>query len=61
MEKTVSHNVVLPCIYRIKRQALPDVRDASFNDDNAAASSTNVKPRWRNWNEDYAMGYQRHP
>ena len=48
-------------IYRIKRQALPDVRDAPLNDDNAAASSTNVKPRWGNWNEDYAMGYQRHP
>ena len=48
-------------IYRIKRQALPDVRDAPLNDDNAAASSTNVQPRWRNWDEDYAMGYQRHP
>ena len=48
-------------IYRIKGQALPDVRDAPLNDDNAAASSTNVKPRWGNWNEDYAMGYQRHP
>ena len=48
-------------IYRIKRQALPDVRDAPLNDDNAAASSTDVKPRWRNWDEDYAMGYQRHP
>ena len=41
-------------IYRIKRQALPDVRDAPLNDDNAAASSTDVKPRWRNWDEDYA-------
>ena len=48
-------------IYRIERQALPDVRDAPLNDDNAAASSTNVKPRWRNWDEDYAMRYQRHP
>ena len=48
-------------IYRIKRQALPDVRDAPLDDDNAAASSTNAKPRWRNWDEDYAMGYQRHP
>ena len=48
-------------IYRIKRQALPDVRDAPLNDDNAAASSTDVKPRWRNWDEDYAKGYQRHP
>ena len=44
-------------IYRIKRQALPDVRDAPLNDDNAAASSTDVKPRWRNWDEDYAKGY----
>ena len=48
-------------IYRIKRQALPDVRDAPLHDDNAAASSTDVKPRWRNWDEDYAKGYQRHP
>ena len=48
-------------IYRIKRQALPDVRDAPLDDDNAAASSTNAKPRWQNWDEDYAMGYQRHP
>ena len=48
-------------IYRIKRQALPDVRDAPLDDDNAAASSTNAKPRWRNWDEDYAMGHQRHP
>ena len=45
-------------IYRIKRQALPDVRDAPLDDDNAAASSTNAKPRWQNWDEDYAM---RHP
>ena len=36
-------------IYRIKRQALPDVRDAPLHDDNAAASSTDVKPRWRSW------------
>ena len=43
-------------IYRIKRQALPDVRDAPLNDDNAAASSTDVKPRWRNWDEDYLDG-----
>ena len=34
-------------LYRIKRQALPDVRDAPLDDDNAAASSTNAKPRWR--------------
>ena len=48
-------------MYRIKRQALPDVRDAPLHDDNAAASSTDVKPRWRSWDEDYAKGYQRHP
>ena len=48
-------------VFTVKRQALPDVRDAPLNDDNAAASSTDVKPRWRNWDEDYAMGYQRHP
>ena len=48
-------------IYRIKRQALPDVRDAPLDDDNAAASSTNAKSRWQNWDKDYAMGYQRHP
>ena len=48
-------------IYRIKRQALPDVRDAPLDYDNAAASSTNANPRWRNWDEDYAMGYQLHP
>ena len=48
-------------MYRIKRQALPDVRDAPLHDDNAAASSTDVKPRWRSWDEDYAKRYQRHP
>ena len=48
-------------MYRIKRQALPDVRDAPLHDDNAAASSTDVKPRWRSWDGDYATGYQRHP
>ena len=47
--------------YRIKRQALPDVRDAPLDYDNAAASSTNANPRWRSWDEDYAMGYQLHP
>ena len=40
-------------MYRIKRQALPDVRDAPLHDDNAA--------RWRSWDGDHAMGYQRHP
>ena len=25
--------------------------------DNAAASSTDANPRWRNWDKDYAMGY----
>ena len=29
-------------IYRIKRQDLPDVRDAPLDDDNAAASSANA-------------------
>ena len=48
-------------MYRIKRQALPDVRDAPLHDDNAAASCSDIKPRWRNWDGDYAMGYQRHP
>ena len=47
--------------YRIKGQALPDVRDAPLDYDNAAASSTNANPRWRRWDEDYAMGYQLHP
>ena len=47
--------------YRIKGQALPDVRDAPLDYDNAAASSTNANPRWRSWDEDYAMGYQLHP
>ena len=36
-------------MYRIKRQALPDVRDAPLHDDNAAASCSDVKPRWRSW------------
>ena len=48
-------------MYRIKRQALPDVRDAPLYNENAAASSTDVQPRWRSWDGDYAMGYQRHP
>ena len=48
-------------MYRIKRRALPDVRDAPLHDDNAAASCSDVKPRWRSWDGDYAMGYQRHP
>ena len=47
--------------YRLKRRALPDVRDAPLGYDNAAASSTDAKPKWRNWDEDYAMGYQLHP
>ena len=47
-------------MYRIKRQALPDVRDEPLHDDNAAASSTDAKPRWRCWDEDYAKGYQQH-
>ena len=47
--------------YRLKRRALPDVRDAPPGYDNAAASSTDANPKWRNWDEDYAMGYQLHP
>ena len=47
--------------YRLKRRALPDVRDARLGYDNAAASSTDANPKWRNWDEDYAMGYQLHP
>ena len=33
-------------MYRIKRRALPDVRDAPLQDDNAAASCSDGKPRW---------------
>ena len=47
--------------YRIKRRALPDVRDAPLQDDNAAASCSDGKPRWRCWDGDYAMGYQHYP
>ena len=47
--------------YRIKRRALPDVRDVPLQDDNAAASCSDGKPRWRCWDGDYAMGYQHHP
>ena len=47
--------------YRLKRHALPDVRDAPLGYDNAAASSTDANPKWRNWDEDYALGYQLHP
>ena len=47
--------------YRIKRRALPDVRDEPLQDDNAAASCSDGKPRWRCWDGDYAMGYQHHP
>ena len=43
--------------YRLKWHALPDVRDAPHVYDNAAASSTDANPRWRDWDEDYAMGY----
>ena len=42
-------------------QTLPDVRDALLGSDNVAASRTDANPRWRNWDEDYAMGYQLHP
>ena len=47
--------------YRIKRRALPDVRDEPLQDDNAAASCSDGKPRWRCWDGDYAMGYQHYP
>ena len=47
--------------YRIKRRALPDVQDAPLQDDNAAASCSDGKPRWRCWDGDYAMRYQHHP
>ena len=47
--------------YRLKRRALSDVRDAPLGYDNAAGSSTEANPKWRNWNEDYAMGYQLYP
>ena len=33
----------------------------NLHDDNAAASCSDGKPRWRSWDGDYAMGYQRHP
>ena len=48
-------------LHRIKRRALPDVRDAPLQDDNAAASCSDGKPRWRCWDGDYAMGDQHHP
>ena len=40
-----------------KRHALPDVRDVPHVYDNAAASSTDANPRWRDWDDDYTMGY----
>ena len=43
--------------YRLKRHALPDVRDAPHVYHNAAASSTDANPRWRDWDDDYTMGY----
>ena len=46
--------------YRIKRRALPDVRDEPLQDENAAASCSDGKPRWRCWDGDYAMGFQHH-
>ena len=45
----------------LKRRALPDVRDTPLGYDNAVASSTDANPKWSNWDEDYAMGYQLHP
>ena len=38
-----------------------EVLAPTLHDDNAAASCSDVKPRWRSWDGDYAMGYQRHP
>ena len=46
--------------YRIKRRALPDVRDEPLQDENAAASCSDDRPRWRCWDGDYAMGVQHH-
>ena len=40
-----------------RHDMLPDVRDTPLDYDNAAASSTDANPRWRNWDEDYAMQY----
>ena len=48
-------------MYGIKRRALPDARDAPLHDDNAAVSCSDGKPRWRSWDGEYAVGYQRHP
>ena len=38
----------------------PDVRDEPLQDDNAAASCSDGKLRWRCWDGDYAMGFQHH-
>ena len=46
--------------YRIKRRALPDVRDEPLQDVNAAASCSDDRPRWRCWDGDFAMGVQHH-
>ena len=43
--------------YRLKRHALPDVRDVPHVYDNTAASSTDAIPRWQDWDDDYTMGY----
>ena len=41
-------------------RALPDVRDEPLQDENAAASCSDDRPRWRCWDGDYAMGVQHH-
>ena len=46
--------------YRIKRRALPDVRDEPLQDVNAAASCSDDRQRWRCWDGDFAMGVQHH-
>ena len=46
--------------YRIKRRALPDVRDEPLQDVNAAASCSDDRQRWRCWDGDFAMGVQQH-
>ena len=48
-------------VFTVSRGRLYLMYVMHLSDDNAAASSTDVKPRWRSWDEDYAKGYQRHP
>ena len=37
--------------YRLKRHALPDVRDVPHVYDYTAASSTDAIPRWQDWDD----------